>query len=156
MSQIENNPSYEEVLWIQKKEDKSIYWINKPKLISQIEVEWESWGVEWKAYTLWIQINAADYSIWEVVSFEGFWFKPKKVMIQWNWTVWLWYFDYLWEKSDSTTTLSSESGHLIYLENWAALFSAFLLDFTDDWFRITVSNKTNDSFFFYATCFSNI
>lgn len=152
-----NNPSYEEVFWKVESKDIQIHGIDKPKIVSAIEIEGvSSGGGEGKAFTKSFQFNAADHPVWSVMTFDWFWFTPKKVMIQGRGAVGLWYFNSDWVKVDQTTTPTGESGRLIFLEDWAALFLASLLEFTNDGFTVTVRDQTDDFFFFYATCFSNI
>lgn len=130
-------------------------WINSTKINSDIEIEWSSsWSTSW-----WIAettLNNLWPTFWTETEFTWFGFTPKKVIIQWASTVWLWYFNKDWVKRDQTTTKTSESWHLIYIDNWGNILKWFLKEFTSDWFIITWDSPPADFFFFYATCFSEV
>jgi hypothetical protein len=153
------NPTYEEIFWIKEAKINLLPWINAPKIVAEIEVEGNSWWGGGQAETTLLQFDATPYSVGQVVTFNGFGFKPKKVIIQGSSWVGIGYFNANGDKRDQSTNRNSETGYLMYLDNWGGtwdLFQASLLDFTDDGFRVTIWSKTNDYFFCYATCFSNI
>lgn len=78
MPQTSNNPTYVDILWEQKIQDSSIYWINKPKIIEEIEVEKSgssSVSVKLKYFEF------RNNQTWQV-SYEWFWFKPSSYEIK--------------------------------------------------------------------------
>ena len=125
--------------------------LNSEKINPDIEVQW---GTQSKAESLSFSINWG--TVWSETTFSWFWFRPKKVMIQWRWAVWLWYFNADWVKRDQTTTQIWETWDLIYMEQWAFILAWTLKEFTDDWFIVTWNTTDSDIFFFYATCFSEV
>jgi len=128
-------------------------WVNSTKINPDIEIEWSSgWGW-WQAESQWFSVWPV---FWAETEFTWFWFEPKKVMIQGTNTVWIWFFNANWTKRDQTTTLTSESWHLIYLDNWTNILKWFLKEFTSDWFIVTWDSPPSDFYFFYATCFSQV
>lgn len=136
-------------------------WYNKVDEVMEVwdwqvfkPIGWSSWW--WIADTKYSLIDWRSITVWWDTTFSWFWFEPKKVMIFWTNTVWLWYYDDDWNKTNVTTTLTWSNALLIHLESGWLVISWHLKEFTTDWFIVTWDVVDNLTAGLYATCFSNI
>lgn len=145
-----NNPSYEEVFWKVESKDTQIHGIDKPKIISAIEIEGaasSSGGSKILTFTR----PSTDWS-WNF-SFEWFWFTPTKYdIVAWRNATWLacssmWWYDSDWNEwcltfrpngsSQSETASSTSVLRVFYTNAWGGDTRASHNSFTADWIWLT-------------------
>lgn len=135
-------------------------WLWQPRLRSWVNVndEWWAWW-SWQAMWQYFLANAWVITVWTDTTFSWFGFTPKKVMIQWWWNVWIWYFDINWNKRDFSTNTywNWTTSDLIYLENATGKITWVLKEFNSDWFVVTWTQVDAGVIMdFYMTCYSNL
>ena len=145
-----NNPSYEEVFWKVESKDTQIHWIDKPKIVSAIEIE----GASSSSGGGWAKTIIFDRPSWEgtwVQLFDWFWFTPTSyTIIAWSnyWSISWWAYD--WNVSKCTylfnyigyADVSISSTKSIFIQSSASNRTQGAHDsFTWDWININFTES---------------
>jgi len=149
--------TYEDVFWIQEIQPNLLPWVNAPKINASIEIDGWQWGGSSQAETIIVNVDASTLIPNQVVEYTGFWFRPKKVLVQASWAVWIGFFNANWDRRDSTTTPNWNNGFLVWAQQGSQILRGALVDFTADGLNIRWEWTIPSWFFtFYVTWFSQI
>lgn len=157
------NPTKEEVFGETPKVDEQIHWIDKPKIVSQIEIEggWSGWGGNIRT----IEIDR-DWSLWTWdFTIDWFWFKPKYVKIKaiyssspTAWSEWefsdewvtggfITYWQWTWE-------VKTTAARIIYCYQWtsSSIQAWYLKSFDSDWVTVWFTTSWSFTIKLFVTC----